>query len=488
MANDISQVGPLLSNFSNFEGRYSGPKTLLAIYNQYELYHSPARAQNEDPEYLLVTNGDLNKCESAAIRFSRTGELISVDLLRENGSNTSENLILSTPKSQYDISRSALPFEANADNGRLSAEQVFEKYVNWVYELGMAVKSRGYNLQNSGDAKQLFEIFNPLTYAATKGRYDTTAEIIGGSDIIPDQSPLMSVIRLGDGCIMTCNFCSMRGSFQAYSTERVESETSQGRAGVEKYLGINARQINRIMYDISDIMWLLTGFKGNTNLTIEDVGRITGQHYDWITDRRAFAGSKSTLEVCADPNGEIEISRKHYSLAPLQRIRDAGIKRLYVGWETGHDVGSELLGKNISFEEKATAAKLMLAAGFDVFAIVQILALGKKFHPKTPYMDRKSIDSDRYIPFEVATKETARLINKVQPTAVQVSVSQDTTDVSLELKDKGYIVPPKNRLEQIVSERELLLGEIDPELKSRVIVDYQNFLATDLRIGQARFK
>jgi coproporphyrinogen III oxidase-like Fe-S oxidoreductase len=103
-----------------------------------------------------------------------------------------------------------------------------------------------------------------------------------------------------------------------------------------------------------------------------------------VREIATYAGPKSTLSKSADE---------------LQKIKNAGLSKAYLGVESGSDEVLKKTCKGVNAEQMAEAGKRLVEAGIDLYAIILLGLAGKE----------NSLTNAR---------ETARIINEIQPNHV----------------------------------------------------------------------
>ncbi|MFW6450309.1 MAG: hypothetical protein ACOCZ6_04605 [Nanoarchaeota archaeon] len=167
----------------------------------------------------------------------------------------------------------------------------------------------------------------------------------GSRDIFPDYNDLMVFIKLSDGCLNRCLHCPEVGVIRLYSKSGIEENMKFMRNIQMKSHGPETR---KLMYErflnTSDLLWF-EKLKSDTNPF--EITEMMKENFPEFIRIGSFFELHNVLEVCKTGNPD-----KPYDSSYLKELAKWGLTRAYVGVETAHFLGSDLLGKRESYETK----------------------------------------------------------------------------------------------------------------------------------------
>lgn len=437
---------------------------------QAEVYSVPDIGDFE-PGFLMVTD------DNVLVRFAPTGEMTGMNKITGSGL---ENVVEMDSQYRFHLHRNSLPVNGIFDNTSLAPEQILEYLIDYAYRKAKAAK-------DTGVKKDKAKYFEVLTHEAIVSRFKLLQTMQSPSDIIPDQSPTTIFVKAGDGCPYSCVYCPESIThFRPYTVNEFEENIKKIKDALTSILksGNNTVPLEAIVegfINISDILLLdIYNARGKTDLDSKTAVRLMRQHFPHLTKIGSFVGTRSALDLSEELGvTTYNAGGRYYSSRFFEGLRNEGLNRLYIGIETGHDQGSMLLRKPVTYEQKLTAAKLIQSANIRLKAIVQIGVFGKGFYPRG-----KEITPANFVPSEEAIRETARWLNEASPYRVYISVWQNYHNLEINnLIREGKIVPYENPA-QIEAEKNLLrsLLRISGNGKNRVETEYENFLPGEKRL------
>ncbi len=200
-------------------------------------------------------------------------------------------------------------------------------------------------------------------------RFDDYRMIVhSDSDIIAKKSDRMVIVKISDKCDRHCIYCTepAAGGIRLYSMDHIDHNMRMLRALQHKYHHGFEHLFTEGFLNTADINYFF--LKGYTH-----PARIAEQMYKRFPELQklyTFMGVPTTLEA-------LERDPRY-----LSRLRDAGINRILLGFETGDTITSRFLGKNETNRQKKEAAWAILDHGFKLSIILQWGMVGLGFFHK----------------------------------------------------------------------------------------------------------
>ncbi len=477
-----SESGPLMHQFIQADNFYFIPKIRILEANGIEVYFVPKGGYQKDPGFYLATQNGMALGQYALIKFALTGDMTSMHKLTVNESGRTIDAVAEiTPQYRFVINRSALPFDGIQYAHNADSQLILESLVNYAYKQAELVRPVGSGISKLirdrakfDDPDFLVEMFKVLHYEGTVSRFRSLKTWQSSSDIIPDQSPTTIFAKAGNGCMMKCTYCPEGYvSFTPYTKKEFESHVLDVKRKLVQIYGecdIKLKTEEGFI-NISDIGWLDFG---KTDLTSIAAAEIMKEHFPWLTKLGSFIGSSTALYFSRSEYGT-PLDRRNHSADYFKAMSRDGalINRLYLGIETGHDGGSTLLRKKITFNQKNLASKLIQEANIRLKAIIQFGVLGKEFYPL-----EGPIGPENRVTWEEAIDRTVDLVNLIQPYRILESVFQpsDVLTAYNEAVRRGRIVPSDDS-KQIEKERKRFRSKLRIMRRDADVEDrYEEFL------------
>ncbi|HLC60599.1 MAG TPA: hypothetical protein VJJ52_04160 [Candidatus Nanoarchaeia archaeon] len=433
MQGDLVGFGPLLGRARSTKYYPDLPREWILKSDRVEVYYLPAIAELRDPEFHMFTD------DGVLVKFAFTGDILSVHKIAAGNEWPSlEAVVEMDPQHRFHLHRSNLPVNGVIDDKTKAPEQLLEQIINYSYARARSVEA--------SDSLGIAGEFQALTYDAIVSRFKLLQSLQSSTDIIPDQSPRTIFAKAGDGCGKPCLYCPERNApFQPYTrAQYIQHLTTVKRALTERYGQRALQRMNEGFINVSDIARLDIFYRlGQTDLTSVDAAVLMRVNFPWLEKIGAFISTPSALQLSEDSNGDVRLGDKRYSREFFHRLSGSGylINRLYLGLETAHTDGSQLLGKNETYDGKLTASNLIQYDSLGnrrigLKVIVQLGVLGKGFYKKG------HITPENFVPWEENTDTTIRWIKEARPYHVLESVFQPYDNLPvLTLMKQGKIVP-----------------------------------------------
>ncbi|MBR9699388.1 radical SAM protein [Candidatus Woesearchaeota archaeon] len=381
-------------------GRFPSTLSKIGFNNGRNLYFSAENlGEEEEPEFVLTTN-DL------AITFAVTGDMTG--MYRVNPDSI-ETVVSQDPQHTYTLKRKSLPLGCVADQANATPEQLLEQLVGFAYDEAKTV--------SEGELKGIGKDFSVLTYEAIVARFLLLKSLQSSTDIIPDQTHRTIFVKAGDGCGKACTFCpESTVPFKPYTIDQFIAELERTEEAMGNILGDKMRRMNEGFINISDVLRLDQDKR--TDLTAAKAVELMREYFPWLEKIGSFVSSESALAYSRTGRG--------YTRENLSRLWETGLNRLYLGVETAHDEGSRLLGKNISYDQKLEAARLVQAANIKLKAIFQVGILGQGFYRKNTPRTREN-----FVTWEQVAERNADWVNAAQPYRVYESIHQELPGLAI---------------------------------------------------------
>ena len=355
-----------------------------------KLYHNTAFGTREDPHFLMTSK------EGHIINFGRTALIKSISKVGDDGLH---DLVYRDEQGNFP-----------------GLDEDKHKLIDWAYDLVHTM-----NL----DKDEYSRIFKGLNANSVISRFKDFNLMKSERDIIPDYNDFMVFLKVSDGCVNKCMHCPEGGRIELYSKEKILDNMDFLRQIQEKYHGSESR---KFMYEgflnTSDILWFE---KLKSDIRPAEIVWHMTKKFPELSRIGTFFELQNVLDVCATGNPD-----KPYDASYLEELASLGLTRAYVGVETAHYHGSNLLGKSESYETKKQGIELLKDAKIGVKAIVLMGALGQGFYD----------NHGRFHSSGDAVEETAKLLHETKPYRVMYSKFLPLENLPImEHYGSGKIVP-----------------------------------------------
>jgi radical SAM superfamily enzyme YgiQ (UPF0313 family) len=315
--------------------------------------------REEDPRYWMVSN-DLTAV------LGETGLVESVHAVEEG-------------KRKHIVQR-----DSAYGNFRTAEGVSLERVLDNVYA---RINQLTFGKQHAGDAVSDQDMFNWRSQRVL-ARFGDYQELHSSTDIVPDYSDIMNIVKLSDGCPMACNYCPEGGFIVLYSREQIERNMRSARAMQVKHHGPAIPRMREGFLNTSDI-----------NL------HYLRQHHDGTDPREIVSMFRETFpEVVKLSTFMATPTTNKAPRSYLKDLQQAGLRKVLVGIESLHDPTSYFLNKRVVGEAKLEAMTKLQDAGFKLEPIFLVGATGKAFKHKGTWHDSRE-----------ALEHTINKISRIMP-------------------------------------------------------------------------
>jgi hypothetical protein len=195
-------------------------------------------------------------------------------------------------------------------------------------------------------------------------RFADYSQLYEMSDIIPEYTDRMNLVKVSEGCPLKCIYCPEPNPNRMvpYSEEDIVKEMIRARELQRKYHQGNESIMNEGFLNTTDLLWF---HQNDWTDPIRIVG-LFREHFPEIRKIYSFMGVPSVNRT---------------SLEYLKALYDGaeGINRVLIGIESADEATSRFLGKNETYAEKKEALMKLREVGFKVKPIIQIGMVGEGF-------------------------------------------------------------------------------------------------------------
>jgi len=211
----------------------------------------------------------------------------------------------------------------------------------------------------SPDGAAIAHLARAARFDADAARDDAArfARVYDPIGILPPDHYLSTVLQATSGCSFgTCTFCDLyHGAYRVRTPEEFDRHV----AAVRDYLGDSMRLRGRAV------------FLGAANALAVPMPALS-RAFEIVSAR--FDGAPPPVHTFADG-----FTGARKSPADFARLRELGLRRVYVGLESGHDPLLAFVRKPATSRETVEAVRSMKAGGLSVGVIVMVGLGGRRF-------------------------------------------------------------------------------------------------------------
>ncbi len=441
-------IGPYLAPFRNdILGRGDIGLEIISMNNSSEFYSSSMYATNEDKTYFLATKDDI------LIKFGNSGIITS--MYKQNNGSMYELLKLNA-LGKFDIIDSQRILElinSNISDKKYADSNLLSAAINYAYD--------SVNSLPEDRNKVIIQKFNNFDANRVIARVKEFRKLVHSDSIIPDYNDTTTpIITIMDGCLNNCIYCPEAKKFVRYSKEKIKFNINLAKEILEKYHPNIKNDINEGFINGSDILWYKVLKSEMDPLEIIAAYK---EAFPQVNKLGTFFGIDNLNKVSQEYL--IKLNRNEGSNNPAQINNWEGIRTGYVGIETGHELGSKLVGKDHSFEFKKKGLLKLINSGILTKEIFQIGLFGKGFYPKPEDVGKK----DKFIPVRETLEDSINLILQTKPYRIMFSEFQNLPEINYQkFIDNGQIVP-NNTKEDTLNEVDYIYERLRKEQRTKGI-------------------
>ena len=300
-----------------------------------ELDYLAGQDRNTDPRYWMITKDGI---------FAVLGETGLVESV--NAYVTHNGITITTPLVK-----------------RQNAYGYFQVYCDTSLEdiLDMVYKSISAMEFRDEDYREIFDWGSQQVLA----RFGDYQQLYGESDIVPEFTDIMTVVKISEGCLRKCTYCPepSESGLVLYDPGRIEHNMALARKLQEKHHSEHMYLMTEGFLNTSDILWFHL-HNGTDPIEIADLFH---EIFPELQKVYTFVGTPTTLRT-----------KDSYLTSLFHEAQR--VNRLLLGIESADPVQSRFVGKNETPEQKAEAISKLYNAGFKVKPIVQVGMVGKRFY------------------------------------------------------------------------------------------------------------
>lgn len=449
-----TRPGPLLTPFTDYLCSATLGMTAIAKAPQAELYHSTMYGvRGEDPTYFLATKDEVLATFGMA-------KMIKTLVRRKDGAV--HTVLCRDGQCNYTLDSAALE---DLLGNQIVEQSLLNMAINYAYRMISTLPS-----DPAGEVKHF------AAYDANKviKRFEDFKRFVNPSQIIPDlDEHVTPITTYSTGCLNNCRYCPEAGAFKPLPAGKVIANYALSREHQDLYHPLIGSGIHESFLNGADLLQLLAHqlFPEKQlpvpGLSPLDIVALDAYLFPDLAKRGAFFGIDTLSKI--DLDYLVALNHNRGSIDPGLVGPGKGLTTAYIGIETANEAGSQLVGKNHTYEMKRDASLKVKDARIALKQIYQVGLFGKGFYPTARDAKRKT----GFVPTEKLIKDTVKLIAETAPYRVMLSVYQNLEGTRMhKLYDNGQIEPYDDFEAGVRNEIETITAQLRA-LNRKGLIDWQ---------------